>query len=88
MSRFNGLSEMDAKIASKINQYLESVPTSYKGMVERALTNSGGRANAVRVKCLSCCNYQRVEVENCTVILCPLHGIRPYQDKREPDEQV
>lgn len=65
-------------VAERRERYLADVPPLYRGQAGRAFTGAS-RATCVRVKCLDCCNYQRMEVRHCQVILCPLHPIRPYQ---------
>ena len=47
---------------------------------------------AIRAKCLDCTNGQRIEVDECSVKLCPLYAFRfgknPYRTKRVlTDEQ-
>jgi hypothetical protein len=55
------------------------VPKVYQGIVLRALEGKGGRANAIRAKCLDCCAYQREMIRDCASVRCPLHPWRPYQ---------
>lgn len=71
----------------KQSDYLENVPPSATGILERAFSRTGGRANAVKAKCLQCCNYVREEVRECTVLLCPLHPWRPFQRKAGTEGQ-
>ena len=59
-------------------RYLADVSTAYRGIVIKAFEGNS-RAAGVKAKCLDCSNFQRVEVRHCTVILCPLHPYRPYQ---------
>lgn len=62
-----------------------SVPEKHKIATQRALLGQVARSTAIRVKCLQCCNYEREEVKNCTVITCALHPVRPYQIKTTND---
>ncbi|MCB1865148.1 MAG: hypothetical protein KDG50_06930 [Chromatiales bacterium] len=62
-------------------EYLNTVPPSAKGILERAFAKSSSRTNALKGKCLQCTNYDRQEVRDCTVELCPLHAYRPFQPK-------
>lgn len=57
-----------------------SVPASARKLVARAFTGSLSPRQAIKAKCLDCSGYQRAEVTHCTVILCPLHRYRPYQE--------
>jgi hypothetical protein len=59
-----------------------SVPASARGIVERAFTGKASPRAAVKAKCLDCSGYDRAEVAACTVILCPLHAYRPFQESR------
>jgi hypothetical protein len=54
------------------------VPEYFKGLFRRAMSGKSKSA-ALKAKCVECCNFQRVEVENCTCLQCPLHQYRPYQ---------
>ena len=42
------------------------------------------RSRAIREKCLDCCNWQQVEVKECTVLLCPLW---PWRMGRQPSAE-
>jgi hypothetical protein len=65
---------------AKIKKYVEtSVPDKHKIATERALLKQVSRSVAMRVKCLSCSNYEMQEAKNCAVVLCPLWPYRPYQ---------
>lgn len=66
----------------RIAAYLETVPASARGIVERALLGQS-RATAVKAKCLTCTNFDRAEIADCPVTICPLHPYRPFQDKSE-----
>jgi hypothetical protein len=77
------MSETAKTGGSRLERYLDGVPTSAKGIVTRAHRKTGGRQNAIKAKCLDCCNWDRDEVANCTVLVCPLHPWRPFQDKAQ-----
>src|SRR5665647_1178014 len=70
---------MSSPEQEKINKYVAGAPASCRGTLERALAGSGSPRQAIKAKCLSCCNWQRDEIEQCRVILCPLHRWRPFQ---------
>lgn len=64
----------------KIHLYVETaVPEKHRLATERALLGQMSRANALKIKCLQCSNYQMLEVRHCTVVTCALHNLRPYQ---------
>ena len=67
----------------RIDDYVASVPVSAQGIVGRAMRREGGRTNAIRAACLSCCHFDRDVVRNCAVWRCPLHPWRPYQNAAE-----
>jgi hypothetical protein len=58
-----------------------NIPKSYQNLFKRAASGKSKSA-ALKAKCLECCGMQRVEVENCSVLLCPLRPYRPYQDAK------
>lgn len=66
-------------MGEKINKHIESQPVSVQGIYQRAF--NGSKANAIKAKCLDCTLNQRDEIKNCTVKLCPLWNVRPYQAK-------
>ena len=47
---------------------------------------SGKRAQAVKLKCLDCSNWQSREVGSCVVKSCPLYAFRPYQKQLVKEE--
>ena len=72
-----------------INLYLDrSTPEKHKIATQRALLGQAPRSLAIRVKCLQCCNYEREEIVNCTVLTCALHAVRPYQNKNAAEEEI
>ena len=65
-------------------EYLAGVPMSARGIVQRAFARTASPRAAIKAKCLDCCCFDRDEVANCNVILCPLHPYRPFQNARKP----
>lgn len=63
-------------------KFLENVPESAKGIVERAFRKTGPKSNAIKAHCLTCTGFDRELVRNCPVTLCPLHNYRPFQVKQ------
>jgi hypothetical protein len=60
----------------------------YRMGLRKALDGEGSPREAIKAKCLDCCNWERAEVASCTVVICPLWRWRPYQpgtqDETEP----
>lgn len=64
--------------------YVEkSVPLLYRNLVQRAFAGTLSPRQAIKAHCLACSNFQREEVEHCTVVRCPLHAFRPYVRRAE-----
>ena len=70
-----------AGLHPKQAEYVEKQLPSYQRVLAEAF--AGSRAKAVKAKCLTCSNFQKDEIQNCTVITCPLHTVRPYQVSNE-----
>lgn len=67
---------------------LETCPTKYKGIIERAYKVECSPRSAIKAFCLYCTGYQRLEVKNCTSLACPLYPFRPYQTDAEDSAEV
>lgn len=79
---------VDERRAQRIAVYLrDSVPDKHKVAAERVLYKKLSPAAAIKQKCMACCNYERDEVKNCDVVICPLNPYRPYQDKTASSEE-
>jgi hypothetical protein len=63
--------------------YLATVPVLSRGLIARGFAKTASPRTAIKAKCLDCTHFDRDEVANCTVILCPLHSYRPYQNPRK-----
>jgi hypothetical protein len=59
-------------------KWVRHIPQSYRPIYRKAMKGRS-MAAAIRAKCQDCCNWQRVEVRECTVVCCPLHDYRPYR---------
>lgn len=75
---------------SEIQRYIREahMPPRFHGLYRRSL-EGGSRATAVKVKCLDCVGWEDAvaRVRDCEVVTCPLHAVRPYQNKGvEPEE--
>jgi hypothetical protein len=79
----------DPETVSRVETYINvSVPELHKIATRRALLGMMSRTNAIKIKCLSCCNYQREEIKTCGVVTCPLHPVRPYVSADEDPSAV
>lgn len=80
---------VDERRARRIAVYLrDSVPDKHKVATERVLYKKLSPAQAIKQKCLSCCNYSRDDVKHCDVVICPLNPYRPYQDNAVNEEDA
>ena len=70
LSQGDGQSQLRAKI-------LQQVPKNYQYRYMKALKGELGRPAAVKLKCIECSGWSLIEVQHCTVKLCPLWAIRP-----------
>ena len=64
-------------------QWIAKIPQVYQQNYETA-TSGRSRVAAIKAKCLDCCNWQRVEVANCSVETCPIWLYRPYRIVEKP----
>jgi hypothetical protein len=72
-----------------VQRYLrDSVPDKHRTATDRVLHKRLSPAQAIKQKCLACCNYSREDVIQCGVVTCPLNAYRPYQDKLEAEEDA
>lgn len=60
----------------------EKIPPLYQGTFKKAAEGKS-KAAAIKAKCLECCCFQRIEVQNCTATSCPLWIYRPYQSESD-----
>ena len=71
---------LDAKQALTLAQVKLDGP-SFTGLFKRAFDGYSLRA-AIDAKCAECCWLDRAAIRDCTATNCPLHAVRPYQEKR------
>ncbi len=74
------------KLPKVIRDYILLAPPRYHGVLARAYL--GVKPALVKAKCLDCSVYQIEEITNCTVVTCPLHKRRPYQDALDAIEDA
>lgn len=75
MSDFMGKNDVRAK-------YLRLVSKKYRKCIYTSFFSTTKAKNAIKAKCLDCVCFDIPEIKNCSVSTCPLHNIRPYQDKK------
>jgi hypothetical protein len=71
---------------SKIDRHIAASPVSVRGIMIRALSGKASPRQAIKAKCLECAHYDRAEVSDCLVILCPLRPYRPYQKNADGED--
>lgn len=76
--------EKNPEIKAALVDLKEKTPESYVSLVEKIA--AGSMRAAVRLNCLQCSNYQRVEIKECNCTGCPMFAFRPYQDSVEEVE--
>lgn len=59
--------------------YVATLPPKRGQIVRKALSGAATPRQAIKAKCLTCANFEVVEIAQCTVWRCPLHSYRPYQ---------
>lgn len=77
---------MTMTLTDQQQAYIEAAPMLSRTIVQRALQASASPRQAIKAKCLTCCNYDRSEVAECTVAICPLWQYRPYIPKASKNE--
>lgn len=63
--------------------YTATAPLKHRSALAKSFTGGLSPRGAIRVKCLTCANFQRDEVAGCRVVTCPLWPIRPYRSTQE-----
>lgn len=61
--------------------FLKNVPQTCQAIIGKAFDKTCSPRAAIKAKCLDCSEFDRDEIRNCTVVLCPLHAFRPFQVK-------
>lgn len=72
---------MSMQLSACQTEYIAAAPVLSRRLVQRALECNAAPRQAIKAKCLTCCNYERHEVERCAVQTCPLWAYRPYTVK-------
>jgi hypothetical protein len=72
----------EAQIQRERDKWCTEMPQSFRAAYRKAMDTKSLRA-AVNAKCQDCMNWQRVEIRDCLVVICPLWPHRPYQKARK-----
>jgi hypothetical protein len=70
-----------------LKQYAERAPIKYRAGYLKALKGTASPRTAIKVKCLECVCWQRMEggqdhIGGCSVRSCPLWSLRPFQTRK------
>jgi hypothetical protein len=60
--------------------------SKYAPIFARVYAKKASLRQCIKAKCLDCSCWQRKEIEECPVTVCPLWRERPYQKKKETKE--
>jgi hypothetical protein len=55
-------------------------PLMALSIIQRA--EKGSLPDAIKLKCLDCAGWERKEIRDCVIVVCPLYPHRPYQDAK------
>ena len=84
----NGVPRVRVPRSKKMKAFAETfaklrkeTPTRFLPLVDKA--EKGSAKACIKLKCLECSNWERIEVKECVIINCPLYPIRPFQTKVE-----
>ena len=61
-----------------------TIPLLYASLMLHAAKGTLSPRQAIKAKCIDCCNFDRTEATNCTVKSCPLYAYNPYRLKVAP----
>jgi hypothetical protein len=65
----------------KIARRIKDIPKMYRKIYEKAVIDSSKPA-AINAFCLECVCWQKNEIINCSCLVCPLYGVRPFVKSR------
>lgn len=71
----------DAKQAITLQAVSEDRPSVLR-LFEGLYSGKSARSAAIKAKCLECCWMDEKAIRECCATECPLHGFRPYQQRR------
>jgi hypothetical protein len=62
----------------KIKNRIAEIPKRYRGIYKKAV-ETNNKAAAIEAFCLECVQWQKGEVADCSCLVCPLYGLRPFK---------
>lgn len=83
------LSALNGKLPNRCYQTVVRSPVLYQGRYARALLGEASLREVIKSKCEECVGFEDVRncVGDCRSYSCPLHYYRPYQPKKQAEEQ-
>jgi len=66
---------------TRYKDFFSILPNSYHKLFNDIFVGQIRGQKLLKAKCLDCCNFDRSLVQECEIVLCPLHQTRPYQVK-------
>lgn len=68
--------------------YSQVIPVKYRQLYNRATSNRGAKASAIKAHCQYCVGYCNTvpAIRYCKRLECPMWLHRPYQTKEKTDE--
>jgi len=69
------------KCPKSTRDFFKWVPKAAEGIYLRCHTGKVPVKERVKLKCLDCCCWEKVQIAECDITHCALHVIRPYQKK-------
>ena len=80
------LAETIEPLHEKQKSYIAATVPETQKLTFSTAYGGNSKAKAIQAKCLQCANFDRREITACTVLTCPLHSVRPYQQSTEDGE--
>jgi hypothetical protein len=77
----------ERKAAQKAAQVeaIAEAPSAYRKILKRAY-GGNSKASGIKAFCLSCLDFKRGDIRECTAYACVLHPYRPYQGDTDQDD--
>lgn len=75
------LEKLLLKSNKAVIEMYKKVPLSAQRLFLDVFVGKSTQKKRIKLKCLDCSAWQKEEIKDCPVYTCPLHEIRPYQNK-------
>ena len=63
----------------QIAQRRADMPKQYRKLYDRVVAGKASPRDAIKMQCLECFGWVKIEMVRCDSCACPLFGHRPYQ---------